>query len=54
MKNNWLKFKTFKKAMEYSSYISREKPTYHNMWPIGLGNTRISTNYAKISWNTVV
>jgi hypothetical protein len=29
--------------------INKEKPKDHNMWPVGLGSTRILINYAQKS-----
>ena len=31
--------------MEYTSF-NEETSKYVNMWPVGLGNTKISTDYA--------
>ena len=39
---------------EYISQIHREKPKDVNMWSVGLGNTRTSTDYANISSRTLL
>jgi hypothetical protein len=60
LRNNRLKFKTSKKTkkktkktiileeyIDYTSIYQRKTKRSHNMWPVGLGNTRVWTDYRR-------